>query len=93
MLYHIVDCAMERAARLVTANLAGVMLQADLGKDSPAVISAEGSTFLKSFLLRPKVEQYIKSYIEQQLGRRCVFVTGRDVNLVGAAAAAIIAGN
>ncbi|MBE6992584.1 MAG: hexokinase [Ruminococcaceae bacterium] len=93
VLYHIVDCAMERAARLVTANLAGVMLQADLGKDSPAVISAEGSTFLKSFLLRPKVEQYIKSYIEQQLGRRCVFVTGRDVNLVGAAAAAIIAGN
>ena len=93
VLYHIVDFAMERAARLVTANLAGVMLQADLGIDSPAFISAEGSTFHKSFLLRPKMEQYIKTYIEAQLGRRCVFVSGKDVNLAGAAAAAILAKN
>lgn len=93
VMYHIVELAMERAARLITANLAGVLLQADLGADSPAVISAEGSTFLKSYLLRPKVEQYIKTYIEAQLGRSCLFVTGRDVNLVGAAAAAILANN
>lgn len=93
VLYHIVDFAMERAARLVTANLAGILLQADLGADTPAVISAEGSTFLKSCLLRPKVEQYIKSYIEARLGRNCLFVTGSDMNLVGAAAAAILTNN
>lgn len=90
VLYHIADFAMDRAARLVTANLAGLMLQGGFGLHRPAVISAEGSTFLKSFLLRPKVESYIKSCIEARMGRSCVFLTGKDVNLTGAAAAAIL---
>lgn len=93
ILYNIVDMAMDRAARLVTANLAGVMLQGSFGLDRPAVISAEGSTFHKSYLLRPKVDGYIKTYIEARLGRRCIFVSGKDVNLTGAAAAAIMAVN
>lgn len=92
-LYHIVDFAMERAARLVTAGLMGILLQAELGIDRPAVISAEGSTFHKSYLLRPKVDKYIKQYLEQKLNRNCIFVSGKDVNLVGAAAAAVLAKN
>ncbi len=90
VIYHLTDLAMDRAARLITASLAGVMLQTGLGISAPALISVEGSTFHRSLLLRPKIEKYLHSYPGQQLGRSWRFVSGSNTNLTGAAAAALL---
>lgn len=45
--FFIIDALMERAAKLVAANLAALMIQAEVGKNplQPVCITADGSTF------------------------------------------------
>lgn len=90
--YQIVDQLTLRAARLVCANLAAVMVKADLGRDAdrPTCIVAEGSTFYKSKLLRPHLEAAMQDYIHGCLGRHYTFLKPENANLVGAAAAALL---
>lgn len=92
VLQAIIDLAFERAARLVCATLAGVMVKSDGGKTSenPMNISAEGSTFWKSYVFRPKLDALVKEYINGKLHRWCRFTNAENANLAGAAAAAIL---
>lgn len=81
-----------RAARLVCANLIALLVRADLGRrpEQPAGIVVEGSTFYKSKLLRPALEQLMDQYATQALGRHYRFLKPENANLVGTAAAALL---
>lgn len=85
----LVDCLLERAARLVTITLAGPMEAEDMGKTAPARVVAEGSTFWKNTVLRGKIEHWSDRFLLQQLGRRCTFLGAENPNLIGAAMAAL----
>lgn len=86
----LVDCLLERAARLVTVTLAGPMEAEDMGKTAPAHIVAEGSTFWKNAVLREKIEAEAERFILGKLGRRCTFIGAESPNLTGAALAALM---
>lgn len=90
--YTIIDRCVERAARLVCANLAGIMLQMDSGRhiQRPTCIVAEGSTFYKGHLFRGKLERVCAQYITGRLGRHYAFRQVSDANLLGTAAAALL---
>lgn len=90
--YTIIDQVVERSARLVCANLAGILLQTGAGQHihRPACVVAEGSTFYKGHLFRGKLERLCGSYITGTLGRYLVFRQVADANLVGTAAAALL---
>lgn len=90
--YTVVDRLVERSARLVCANLAGILLQTGAGEhvQRPACIVAEGSTFYKGYLFRGKLERCCAEYINGRLGRHYAFRQVHDANLVGTAAAALL---
>ena len=85
----LVDCLLERAAKLVTLSLAGPMEAEDMGRTAPALVVAEGSTFWKNPVLRSKIEQQAEQFLLGKLGRRCVFLGAENPNLLGAAMAAL----
>ncbi len=85
----LVNCLMERAAKLIILSLAGPMEAEDMGKTSPALVVAEGSTFWKNTTLRQKIEAQAEQFLLGGLGRRCTFVRAESPNLVGAAMAAL----
>ena len=67
--------------------------QADLGRSihRPACVVAEGSTFYKGYLFRRKLERLCHTYITEELGRHLVFRRVENANLLGTAAAALLA--
>lgn len=92
LVYQIIDRLTLRAARLVCANLAAVMIKADLGRhaEKPACIIVEGSTFYKSKLLRPHLETVMEEFIRDKLERHYAFLKPENANLMGSAAAALL---
>ena len=70
-----------------------VLEQADLGRSihRPACVVAEGSTFYKGYLFRRKLERLCHTYITEELGRHLVFRRVENANLLGTAAAALLA--
>lgn len=90
--YLIIDRCVERAARLVCANLGGILLQTGWGKQRhrPACIVAEGSSFYKGQLFKGKLERIAYEYITGSLGRYFVFRRAEDANLIGTATAALL---
>lgn len=90
-LYYLIDNLFERAARLATINLAGILVQTDAGRNplKPAAITAEGTTFYKAKLLKPKIDYWMKVYTNEKLGHYHEFITAKDANLIGAAIAAL----
>ena len=92
MVYTIIDRLVERSARLVCANLAGILLQTGAGMriHRPACIVAEGSTFYKGHLFRGKLKRLCAEYITGRLGRYYAFRQVADANLIGTAAAALL---
>lgn len=92
VLYFLMDEMAERAAKLVAANLAAVMRKTGKGKNpcKPVCITAEGSTFYKSRLFRGKLDFYIKTYLNEQLGFYCELVKGENTTLVGTAIAGLM---
>lgn len=90
--YLIIDACIERAARLVCANVAGIFLQTGWGqhRHRPACIVAEGSSFYKGQLFKGKLERVCAEYITGVLGRYFVFRRAEDANLIGTATAALL---
>jgi hexokinase len=91
-LFYIIDAIVERAAKLVAINIASVVQKSGRGKNplKPVCITADGSTFYKSKLLRGKIEYYVKDYLENQKGIYCEFVKADNVTLVGTAIAGLL---
>lgn len=90
--YDVVDQLTLRAARLVCANLAALLIRSGLGKSRahPACIVAEGSTLYESKLLLPYLQQTMAEYVGGRLGLSYTFLRPENANLTGAAAAALL---
>lgn len=90
LLYSLIDALSERAAKMVTANLAALLLQSGGGENPlrPVCITADGSTFYKSKLFRGQLDYYVRTCITDRLGIFCEFHKTGDVNLIGAGLAA-----
>lgn len=86
----LVDCLLERAAKLVVITLAGPMEAENMGRTAPAMVVAEGSTFWKNAVLRQKIEAQAEAFLHHTLGRRYAFLRAENPNLTGAALAALM---
>jgi hexokinase len=88
----IIECIIDRAAKLVAANMAAVILKTNKGKSSerPILITIEGTTFYKMHKLRGYFEKYLKDYLRDEKKRYYEFTEVQQSSLVGAALAALI---
>jgi hexokinase len=88
----IIECLIDRAAKLVAANMAAVILKTGKGKsaDRPILITIEGTTFYKLHKLRPFFEKYLSDYLSDKRQRFYEFTEVKQSSLVGAALAALI---
>ncbi len=91
-LYYIIDSDYERAAKLATFVIAGILKQTGYGTDPtmPVCICADGTTFYKSKLFRGKFNYYIKDYIEHDMRRYVEFVKAEKATLIGTAVAGLL---
>lgn len=91
-LFDLIDASFERAAKTVCVNLGAILLHSGKGRDPkrPVCVSAEGTTFYKSVLFRPKLDAYVRSFLNETLGLYCEFVKTEDSTLVGSAVAGLL---
>jgi hexokinase len=92
VLHVLVDMCFERAARLVTANIAALCIHTDSGKtpQAPFVLVPEGSVFHGSLLFRSKFDSYLDGYMKEKLGRHVVIRAAENATIAGAALAALL---
>ena len=92
VLFYIIDAIIERAAKLVAINIASVILKTGKGKKPylPVCVAAEGTTFYKSVMFRNKLDYYVRTYLNDQLGIYCEFVKADSATLVGTAIAGLL---
>jgi hexokinase len=88
----IIECLIDRAAKLVAANLAAVILKTGKGKspDRPLLLTVEGTTFYKLHNLRSSFESYLGNYLSGEKQRYYEITEVAHSSLVGAALAAMI---
>jgi hexokinase len=88
----IIESLVERASKLVAANLAAVVLKTNKGKSAsrPILITIEGTSFYKLHNLKSLFENYFAGYLTGERERFYEFTEVRQSSLVGAALAALI---
>ncbi len=88
----IVNSLIGRAAKLVAANLAAVILHTGKGmsENRPVLITVEGTTFNKMYNLQKEFKGYFDNYLIGQRKRYVEFTGVPQSGLVGAALAALI---
>jgi hexokinase len=88
----IIESLINRAGKLVAANMAAVILKTDKGKsaDRPILITIEGTTFYKMHKLRHYFEMHLREYLKEEKQRYYEFIEVQQSSLVGAALAALI---
>lgn len=88
----IIDCLIERAAKLVAANLSAVVLKTGKGQtpERPVLITVEGTAFYKLHRLKGRFEKYFYGYLSGELKRYVEFAEVPQSSLAGAALAALI---
>ena len=88
----IIECIIDRAAKLVAANIAAVIIKSNKGKSAelPILITIEGTTFYKMHKLSGYFEKYLKDYLSDERKRYYEFTEVHQSSLVGAALAALI---
>jgi hexokinase len=88
----IIDTLIDRAAKLVAANLAAVVLKTGKGLDPrrPVLITIEGTTFHKLHNLKILFEYYFGEYLSGERKRYVEFTEVQKSSLIGAALAALI---
>jgi len=88
----IINSIIDRAAKLVAANLASVMLKTDKGKskDRPVLITIEGTLFYKLHEFKSRFERYLCNYFSGDKQRFYEFTEVQQSSLIGAALAALI---
>ena len=91
IIFYIIDSIIERAAMFVTFVLAALLEKTSSGKNpcAPVCVTADGTTFYKSKILRPKLDHYVKTYINEQKHRYLEFIEADNCVLVGTAIAAL----
>ena len=95
ILYFIIDAMMERSAVLCAIVLGAVLCKTDSGRDPcrPAFIVAEGSTFYGSKRFRDKLNLYVDSLLNKDIGVYLDFFSVKEATLIGSAVAALGFGN
>ena len=90
--HEIVTCLLNRAAILVAANLAAVVLRTNKGKTPgrPILISVEGSMYYKLHNMQTQIDKYFRAYLTGERKRYVEFIEVKQSSLVGAALAALI---
>ncbi|WP_167615740.1 hexokinase family protein [Maribellus sediminis] len=88
----IIDGLIERAAKLVAANLAAVILQTGKAKsrEKPVLMTIEGTTFYKLHNFRTLFENYLNDFLSGENKRYYEIVEVENSSLLGAAIAAIV---
>jgi hexokinase len=89
--WYVLDGFIERAALVVAAMLSSVVIETDKGSDpcEPVCITAEGTTFYELKSLKEKIEDYLRSFLQDKHGRFFEFVHVEDATLIGAAIAGL----
>jgi hexokinase len=88
----IIDTLIDRAAKLVAANLAAVVLKTGKGSrpEKPVLITIEGTTFYKLHNLKVRFEKYFSEFLSGDRKRYVDFTEVEQSSLVGAALAGLI---
>lgn len=91
-LYYICDQNFERAAKLVTVNIGGILLKTGHASDPtrPVCVVAEGTAFLKSRMFKNKLTHYIKQELNDARGVYCELVHHESATLIGTAIAGLM---
>jgi hexokinase len=89
---HIVDNMIDRAAKLVAANLAAVVLKTGKGTEHerPVLITIDGTTFYKLHNLKSRFEKYFFEFLSGERKRYVNFTEVEQSSLIGAALAGLI---
>ena len=80
----------ERSATLMCANLTGMALLTDAGRNEKAAVIAEGSLVQKNRVYRPMLEKLIRETMRESLGRDITLLVEEETTLEGTAAAALL---
>lgn len=90
--HQIIQALVDRAAVLVAANLAAVILKTGKGKhpDKPVLITVEGTAYYKLHGLKSQIEAALKNFMAGKNQRYYEFTYVDHSSLVGAALAALI---
>jgi hexokinase len=88
----IIESLIDRAAKLVAANLAAVILKTNKGKTSgsPILITVEGTIYYKLCNMSFKIDKFLREYLSGEKERFFEFAEVSHSSLVGAALAALI---
>ncbi len=88
----IIDSLIDRAAKLVAANLAAVVLKTGKGESAehPILMTIEGTAFYKLHRLKERFEKYFSGYLNGEFKRFVEFTEVPQSSLVGAALAALV---
>lgn len=88
----IVDTMIDRAVKLVAANLAAVVLKTGKGTEHerPVLITIDGTTFYKLHNLKVRFEKYFSEFLAGERKRYVNFTEVEQSSLIGAALAGLI---
>ena len=88
----IINGLIERAAKLVAANLASVILKTEKAKtaEKPVLMTIEGTTFYKLNNFQKMFEAFLKEFLSGENQRYYEIVEVENSSLLGAAIAAIV---
>jgi hexokinase len=88
----IIDTLIDRAAKLVAANLATVVLKTGKGTEPerPVLITIDGTTFYKLHNLKVRFEKYFSEFLTGERKRYVNFTEVEQSSLIGAALAGLI---
>jgi hexokinase len=88
----IIDTLIDRAAKLVAANLAAVVLKTGKGTEPerPVLITIDGTTFYKLHNLKTRFEKYFAEFLNGERKRYVNFTEVEQSSLLGAALAGLI---
>ena len=88
----IIESLIDRAAKLVAANLAAIILKTNKGRlsDCPILITVEGTIYYKLHNLKYQIDKYLKEYLSGERQRFFEFTEVPYSSLVGAALAVLI---
>lgn len=88
----IIDGLIERAAKLVAANLASVILRTGKAKsaEKPVLMTIEGTTFYKLKKFQSMFESFLQQFLSGDKKRYYEIVEVENSSLLGAAIAAIV---
>ncbi|MDR3120476.1 MAG: hexokinase, partial [Clostridiales bacterium] len=85
------DALVERIAIFTAVNVTAILRKTGRGKNpnAPVCVTADGTTFYKSKLLRGKLDHHIREFTNGRNGLYCDFVKADNGVLCGTAIAAL----